>query len=264
MADAGAGQGVLPAAQHLAATCAIPSSAPRCSGAAASARHDAVAWGYARGADALGVDIIQNCEVTGIRRDADGAVDRRRDHARRRSRTQAASASSRPATPAWSWRWPGVRMPLESYPAAGAGLGAGQAGVSLRGDVEHRARLHLAVRQGRAGHRRRHRPVRLLLARPAGCTSPRTRSTRSASCSRMFRRMQMLRNWGGIVDVTPDRSPILGKTPVPGPLRQLRLGHRRLQGDARLRPCLRPHHRHAASRTRSTRPSRSTASAPAG
>jgi len=33
------------------------------------ARHDAVAWGYARGADARGVDIIQNCEVTGIRRD---------------------------------------------------------------------------------------------------------------------------------------------------------------------------------------------------
>jgi sarcosine oxidase subunit beta len=32
----------------------------------------------------------------------------------------------------------------------------------------------------------------------------------------MFRRMQMLRNWGGIVDVTPDRSPIIAKTPVPG------------------------------------------------
>ena len=36
---------------------------------AGTARHDAVAWGYARAADALGVDIIQNCEVTGIRRD---------------------------------------------------------------------------------------------------------------------------------------------------------------------------------------------------
>ena len=39
-----------------------------------TARHDAVAWGYARAADALGVDIIENCEVTGIRRDASGAV----------------------------------------------------------------------------------------------------------------------------------------------------------------------------------------------
>ena len=32
----------------------------------------------------------------------------------------------------------------------------------------------------------------------------------------MFRRLRMLRNWGGIVDVTPDRSPIIGKTPVAG------------------------------------------------
>ncbi len=37
-------------------------------------RHDAVAWGYARGADARGVDIIQNCEVTGIRRDGDRVI----------------------------------------------------------------------------------------------------------------------------------------------------------------------------------------------
>jgi sarcosine oxidase subunit beta len=40
-----------------------------------TARHDAVAWGYARAADALGVDIIENCEVTGIHRDASGAVE---------------------------------------------------------------------------------------------------------------------------------------------------------------------------------------------
>src|SRR5580698_6847534 len=39
-----------------------------------TARHDAVAWGYARAADALGVDILENCEVTGIRRDANGEV----------------------------------------------------------------------------------------------------------------------------------------------------------------------------------------------
>src|SRR5476649_117562 len=40
-----------------------------------TARHDAVAWGYARAADTLGVDIIENCEVTAIRRDASGAVE---------------------------------------------------------------------------------------------------------------------------------------------------------------------------------------------
>ena len=38
---------------------------------AGTARHDAVAWGYARGADEMGVDIIQNCEVKGIKRKGD-------------------------------------------------------------------------------------------------------------------------------------------------------------------------------------------------
>jgi glycine/D-amino acid oxidase-like deaminating enzyme len=38
------------------------------------ARHDAVAWGYARAASALGVDIIQNCEVQGFQKDKSGAV----------------------------------------------------------------------------------------------------------------------------------------------------------------------------------------------
>ena len=58
-----------------------------------------------------------------------------------------------------------------------------------------------------------------------------------------FRRMRMMRNWGGIVDVTPDRSPIIAKTPVPGPVRQLRLGHRRLQGDPGLGARVRLDHR---------------------
>ena len=46
----------------------------------------------------------------------------------------------------------------------------------------------------------------------------------------MFRRLKMLRSWGGIVDVTPDRSPIIAKTPGAGAVRELRLGHGRLQG----------------------------------
>ncbi len=66
-------------------------------------RHDAVAWGYARAADARGVDIIQNCEVTGIR-------DRERRHRRRRydaglHRDAASSASRWPETRAGSPRW---------------------------------------------------------------------------------------------------------------------------------------------------------------
>ena len=71
-----------------------------------------------------------------------------------------------------------------------------------------------------------------------------------------FRRLRMLRNWGGIVDTTPDRSPIIGLTPGAGIVRQLRLGHRRLQGNARIGPDLRRDHRAraAASDRRAVQP----------
>ena len=178
------------------------------------ARHDAVAWGYARAADALGVDIIQNCEVTGIRRDRRGAVAgvettrgaiaTQADRRRRRRPYQRGDGDGRRAHAA------------RELSAAGAGLRAGQADHALRRDVQHHPRLHVAIRQGRARHRRRHRRSTSPIRRPAGCTSRRTRSMRSASCSRWCAALRMLRNWGGIVDVTPDRSPIIGKTPVPG------------------------------------------------
>ena len=128
------------------------------------ARHDAVAWGYARGADAMGVDIIQNCEVTGFRRGADGAVD-----GVETSRGYIAHPAGRRGRGRPHQRGDGARGPAHAareLPAAGAGVGAGQAGVPVRRDVQHRARLHHPIRQGRARHRRRHRPVRLL--QPAG------------------------------------------------------------------------------------------------
>jgi sarcosine oxidase subunit beta len=127
-----------------------------------TARHDAVAWGYARAADALGVDIIENCEVTGIR--ATPRRGRGVETTRGLIRTRR-SASPRPATPAWSWRMAGRAHAAGELSAAGAGVRTGQAGLSLRGDVEHHPRLHQPVRQGRAGDRRRHR--RLYLLHPA-------------------------------------------------------------------------------------------------
>ena len=78
------------------------------------ARHDAVAWGYARAADALGVDIIQKCEVTGIRRGPDGAVEAvetsRGRIAAKKIGVVAAGHTSVVMAMA------GVRMPLESFP----------------------------------------------------------------------------------------------------------------------------------------------------
>jgi sarcosine oxidase, subunit beta len=79
-----------------------------------TARHDAVAWGYARAASARSVDIVQNCEATAIRRDASGAVSgvetTRGAIATKRIGVVAAGHTSVVMAMA------GVRMPLESYP----------------------------------------------------------------------------------------------------------------------------------------------------
>ena len=65
----------------------------------------------------------------------------------------------------------------------------------------------------------------------------------------IFARAHLLRTWAGVVDTTPDASPIVGLTPGREPLPQLRLGHRRLQGHSRRRLVFRPHRgpRQAAS-----------------
>src|ERR1700680_427527 len=79
-----------------------------------TARHDAVAWGYARAADALGVDIIENCEVTGIRRGADGAVEAlETTRGVIRSRKVGVCAAGNTSV---IMALAGVRLPLESYP----------------------------------------------------------------------------------------------------------------------------------------------------
>jgi sarcosine oxidase, subunit beta len=177
------------------------------------ARHDAVAWGYARGADKLGVDIIQNCEVTGFRRTVDGAVSgvetTKGFIAAKKVGVVAAGHTSVVMARA------GLRMPLESYPL--------QALVSepvkpIFPCVVMSNTIHAYLSQSDKGE----------LVIGAGTDSYVSYSqqggfhiaahTLDAICELVpeFRRLRMLRNWGGIVDVTPDRSPIIGKTPIPG------------------------------------------------
>ena len=178
-----------------------------------TARHDAVAWGYARAADALGVDIIENCEVTGIRRDARGAVTgvetTRGVISARKIGVSAAGNTSVVLDLA------GVRLPLESYPL--------QALVSepikpIFPCVVMSNTIHAYISQSDKGE--------LVIGAGTDAYVSYTQRgglhipahTLDAICELfpMFRRMKMLRNWGGIVDVTPDRSPIIGKTSVPG------------------------------------------------
>ena len=178
-----------------------------------TARHDAVAWGYARAANALGVDIIENCEVTGMRRDANGAICAlETSRGLIESRRVGVSAAGHSSV---VLRSAGIRLPLESFPL--------QALVSepvkpVLPCVVMSNSIHAYVSQSDKGEL-------VIGASTDAYTSYTQRGalhvnqhTLEAICELFpsFRRLRMLRNWGGIVDVTPDRSPILAKTPVPG------------------------------------------------
>jgi sarcosine oxidase subunit beta len=178
-----------------------------------TARHDAVAWGYARAADALGVDILENCEVTGIRRGARGAVEGLETTRGliRTPRVGVVAAGNSSVV----LRMAGIKLPLESFPL--------QALVSepvkpVFPCVVMSNAIHAYISQSDKGE----------LVIGAGTDVYTSYTQRGAMHIDMhaleavcelfpaFRRLRMLRNWGGIVDVTPDRSPIIGRTPVEG------------------------------------------------
>jgi sarcosine oxidase, subunit beta len=178
-----------------------------------TARHDAVAWGYARGASAAGVDIIENCQVTEIQRDAMGTVSgvhtSRGFIGAKKIGVVAAGHTSTVMAMA------DVRMPLESYTL--------QALVSepvkpvfpcvvmsnsVHGYISQSDKGELVIGAGTdqcVSYSQKGGTHTLAHAVQAVC-----------ELFPVFTRMRMLRSWGGIVDVTPDRSPIIGKTPVPG------------------------------------------------
>lgn len=178
-----------------------------------TARHDAVAWGYARGASDRGVHIIQNCEVTGIRRNPDGSVagvetSRGPINAKKVGVVAAGHTSV-------VMQMADIRMPLLSFPL--------QAMVSepvkpIFPCVVMSNTVHAYISQSDKGE----------LVIGAGTDQYQSYSqtgglhiinhTLDAICELfpMFTRMKMMRSWGGIVDVTPDRSPILARTPVKG------------------------------------------------
>jgi sarcosine oxidase subunit beta len=179
---------------------------------AGTARHDAVAWGYARAADALGVDIIQNCEVTGIRVDG-GAVTGVET-------TQGEIAAGKVAIVAAGHcsvlaQMAGLELPIESHPL--------QAFVSepvkpvlhtvvmsnaVHGYISQSDKGELVIGAGIDGWnsyaQRGSFPVLQDTARAIVELFP------------SFSRLRLMRHWGGIVDVAPDASPIISKTPVDG------------------------------------------------
>jgi len=177
-----------------------------------TARHDAVAWGYARKCSDMGMDVIQKCEVTGIRQAAGqvtGVTTTRGDIDCDKLGIVVAGHSGHVADMA------GFRLPIESV--------ALQALVSepikpcmdvvvmantVHGYMSQSDKGEMVIGGGadgfnnytqRGSFHHIEETVRALVE-----TFP------------MISRLKMLRQWGGVVDMTGDRSPILSKTPLGG------------------------------------------------
>jgi len=177
-----------------------------------TARHDALAWGYARAADRRGVDILQNCEVTGLRQEAGritGVETSRGFIGARKVGLAVAGNSSRVAAMA------GLRLPIESHVLqafVSEGLkplidgvitfGAGhfyvsqsdKGGLVFGGDIDG---YNSYAQRGNL-------PVIEDVMEGAMALWP------------GLGRIRVLRHWGGIMDMSMDGSPIIDCTPVDG------------------------------------------------
>ena len=177
---------------------------------AGSARHDAVAWGYARACSEMGMHILQKTEVTGITKDSGcvTGVETSRGHIRCKKLGMVVAGHASVVA-----EMAGFRLPIESVPL--------QALVSepikpcmdvvvmantVHGYMSQSDKGEMVIGGGTDGYNaytqrgsfhHLEETVRALIE-----TFP------------MISRLKMLRHWGGIVDVTGDRSPILSKTPL--------------------------------------------------
>ncbi len=177
-----------------------------------TARHDAVAWGYARGADRQGVDLIENCEVTGIRVEGGrvtGVSTTRGEIAAPRVGIVAAGRSGQVAAMA------GLRLPIESHVL--------QAFVTegLKPVIDHVISFgmgHFYISQSDKGGLVFGGDLDFYASYAARGNLPMAEHVMEAGMTLMpmIGRAKVLRSWGGIMDMTPDGSPIIDRTPVEG------------------------------------------------
>ena len=179
-------------------------------GRAGTARHDAVAWGYARAASHLGVDIIQNCEVTDFIIDQGACrgvqTSKGTIHADKVGLAVAGHSSVMAAKA-------GFRLPITSYalqacvsepvkPALDIVVLSPPVGTYLsqsdKGEIVIGGGLDRVPSYGQRGN------LPMLETVIAG----------TLEMFPSFRQLKLLRQWAGIVDVTPDSSPIIGESPV--------------------------------------------------
>jgi len=176
------------------------------------ARHDSVAWGYARAADSLGVDIVQNCEVTGIMRENGHVTGVRTSRGTILADKIGLAAAGHTSVLASMAE---VRLPLQSHTL--------QALVSeplkpIVPCVIMSNAVHVYLSQSDKGE----------LVSGAGIDAYNSYSQRGSfhiiehqmasllELFPIFSRVRVMRTWGGIVDVCPDASPIISLTPLNG------------------------------------------------
>ncbi|MCM1013170.1 sarcosine oxidase subunit beta family protein [Brevibacterium sp. XM4083] len=176
------------------------------------AKHDHVAWAFARKADEMGVDIIQNCEVTDVYRDGDQVIGVETNLGRIATEKVAIAVAGHTSVVA---AMAGIRVPIQSHPL--------QALVSELFEPVHPTvvmsnHVHVYVSQAHKGE----------LVMGAGVDSYNGYGQRggfhiieeqlaaAVELFPIFARAHVLRTWGGIVDVTLDASPIVSKTEVDG------------------------------------------------
>jgi len=175
-------------------------------------RHDGVVWGYARAADAMGVDILQQTEVTGILTEAGQVTGVETTRGTIRTPKVASVTAGHTSVMA---KMLDIRLPVESHPL--------QALVSepikpVLNCVVMSNAVHVYCSQSDKGE----------LVIGAGIDAQLSYTQRGnldiiehqmASLMELFpifSRLRMMRQWGGIVDVCPDASPIISKTAVKG------------------------------------------------
>lgn len=174
------------------------------------AKHDHVAWAFARACDAMGVDIIQNCEVTGFVKDGNRVVGVETTRGRINAGAVGMVAAGHSSVLA---DLAGFRLPVQSHPL--------QALVSELYEPVHPTvvmsnYVHVYVSQAHKGE----------LVMGAGVDQYNGYGQRGSfhviehqmaaalELFPIFGRAHLLRTWAGVVDVCPDASPIMGATPV--------------------------------------------------
>lgn len=176
------------------------------------ARHDAVAWGFARAADERGVDIIQNCEVSGILKENGAVTGVETNRGVIRSSKVAVVAAGHSSV---LGSMAELRMPIESHPLQAlvseplkpvldtvvmSNAVHGYISQSDKGELVIGAGIDAYVGYGQRGS------FSIIEGNVAAIVE----------LFPVFSRVRMLRQWGGIVDVCPDACPIVSKTSIKG------------------------------------------------